>query len=141
MICDIDFQQAGETGEITVMLHFLLFYAVVSVLPSGFEAAVGDKRLSNALFFFGAYNKTSKTQLLSVSYAKSLLVFNLVCKLLDILLAAPIIEGTNVAFHMLGSTAGRRLHLLLVRDCRRFIKPLLNCTCEKRLRGHNWQLA
>lgn len=34
---------------------------------------------------------------------------------------------------VLGSTTGR--HLLLISDCRRFIKSLSKCICEKRLRG------
>lgn len=36
---------------------------------------------------------------------------------------------------MLGNTTGRHLHLLLISDCRRFIKSLLKYTCEKCLRG------
>lgn len=41
-----------------------------------------------------------------------------------------------MAIFMLGSTTGRHRHLLLVSDCRRFIKSLLKSTCEKCLRGH-----
>ena len=42
---------------------------------------------------------------------------------------------------MLGSTTGRHLHLLLISDCRRFIKSLLQCICEKGLRGSEMEEA
>lgn len=40
---------------------------------------------------------------------------------------------------MLGNTTGR--HLLLISDCRRFIKSLLKYICEKCLRGHEIEEA
>lgn len=46
-------------------------------------------------------------------------------------------EATHLLF-MLGSTTGRHLHVLLVRDCRRFIKSLLRSTCERCLK--EWEL-
>lgn len=55
--------------------------------------------------------------------------------------AGTIIKGNNMVIFILGSTTSRHLHLLLESDCRRFIKSLLNRTCEKCLRGHEIEEA
>lgn len=52
---------------------------------------------------------------------------------------APLSREATHCFFMQGSTTGRHLHVLLVGDCRRFIKSLLKSTCERCLK--EWEIG